>query len=662
VIEIDARARSRRALFSPLSVGGLRLANRIVMSPMATNLANELGGVSDHMIAYYEERARSRPGLLTVELTTVEYPRGKSGSVSLRLDEDRFIPGFHRLVDAVHQHLVPIALQLGHAGGNTSLLKTFGATPIAPTVLPYRAGQTIPEEASESDLTALIDAFAASAVRAQRAGFDAVNLHGGHTYLLAQMLSPHMNRRTDEWGGDLERRLRFPLEVVRRIKARCGSGFPVIYRFSADEFVTGGRGLEESVEVARRLEAEGVDLLDITAGASLVVNERDAGLTASVEPMSYGEAWKVYLAEEIRRHVSTPVATVGVIRTPEVADHIIAEGRADAVVIGRALIADPEWVMKARTGRDAEIRPCISCNECSGVRHALDWPIRCAVNAWSGREHDWGRLEPASNRRRILVLGAGPAGMEAARVAAQRGHDVTVWERDAQAGGQLIIGSLPPFKERLAQLRDHMLGRLTALGVSVRTSFDVTPEAVVAFGPDAVVFATGVVPKVLEGADLVSARNITAWDLLDRRVEPTGLSTVVIGAGPTGCEVALHLAVLKNRVTLVTRRGRAEVAAGLEAISKRDMQIQLALHDVTVRERLQTLGSSPDGAIVRDLDGNEEVLRAELVVWASGVLANRALHDALVESVAEIHVVGDARHPRKILDAVAEGASVGRLL
>jgi 2,4-dienoyl-CoA reductase-like NADH-dependent reductase (Old Yellow Enzyme family) len=436
------------SIFRPGRIGRITLENRVIMSPMATNLANPDGTVSDDLIAYYARRARSRPGLVTIEMSIIEWPRGRAGTVSLRIDDDEVIPGLHRLVEALEFHDTPAALQIGHAGGNTTLAKSRGMAPVGPSATRFAGGRTLATEADGATLEQLCRQFGDAAARAKRAGFAAVNLHGGHTYLLAQLLSPVRNLRTDEWGGDFERRLRFPTRVIQEIQARAGSDFPIIYRFSADEFLDGGRGLEESLEVARRLEGLGVAMLDITAGASAPVADASPGaesqwkaLRAAIEPMSFGEGWKAGLAGAIRQVVSIPVATVGVIRAPETAERILAEGVADFVTLGRALIADPDWLTRMRARDTAHIRPCISCNECSRVRQELDHPIRCAVNADVGRERAVAAPVAAAIRgRKAIVVGAGAAGLEAARRLAAEDLDVEIWEADEQLGGPLIWG------------------------------------------------------------------------------------------------------------------------------------------------------------------------------------------------------------------------------
>ncbi len=434
-------------IFRPGKIGSLVVPNRIVMAPMATNFASETGGVTDTMVDFYERRAKGGTGLIIAENCCVDSPCGKGGACQLRLDDDRFIPGIHRLVAGVHYYGAKIAIQINHSGPAGISAKTEGLGPVGASAVNWGSQLAPPRALEVDEIEAIVEKFAQAVLRAQKAGFDAVELHAGHCYLIAHFLSPYTNRRKDHYGGDLDGRMLFLLQIIQRCRELVGPAYPVMVRFSGDEFIEGGRKVEESQQVAKILADAGVDALHVTAGTHVSLHPSG---TCTVDPVAYDQAWRVYLAEAIKAMVDIPVIAVGVIREPEVAETVLASGQADFVAIGRGLIADPDWVNKARAGAYESIRKCVSCNEgCVRRRVFMDLPIRCAVNTEVGRPLRLKAQAITGRPKKVLVIGGGPAGMEAARVLKLRGHAVTLWEKAAALGGQVRLASVPEFKRKL---------------------------------------------------------------------------------------------------------------------------------------------------------------------------------------------------------------------
>lgn len=649
-------------LFQTGYIGSLQLPNRIVMAPMGSSLASETGAVTDAMIRYYEERAKGGVGLIIIETTTVEYPRGAAGVTQLRITEDRFIPGFNFLVEAIKQHGAKVVLQLNHGGGKTLRSWSEGVDPIAPSRVLYGRANHYPVEMSEKDIAAVRDRFVSAAERAKSAGFDAVELHGANGYLIAQFMSPYTNRRQDAYGLDLEGRMRFPLELVRSVKKATGQDYPLLFRFSADEFMEGGRTLEDSLQIPPLLEDAGVDCLHVSASAS-GVDPEDRSILSHVEPMSYAQGWRVYLAEAVKKTVRIPVMTVGVIREPEFAEKVISEKRADYVAIGRGLLADPNWPQKAFSGRATEINRCISCNDgCISRRVFRKLSIRCSVNPEAGRE---GRLTGPSTpqkTKKVAVVGAGPAGMQAAIELQMRGHQVFLFEKEAYLGGQMTLAAIPPYREKIKWFGEYLYERISRSDIQVHLSTEATAASIKDLAPDAVVIATGSKPQVIDltGADAVKC--FTAVDLLKQGLRPEGKSVTVVGGGMVGCETALYLAEGSYRVGLLEMLPL--VARDVETTSRKDLLEKLAQAEVGMKTNAKCIGIEGDFLVFQDLQKKkrEFLPRPDTIVLAVGTKPEDVLFYELKNIFPEIRIVGDAKKPGKIIDAVYEGFIAGRTI
>jgi 2,4-dienoyl-CoA reductase-like NADH-dependent reductase (Old Yellow Enzyme family) len=482
------------ALFTSIALRGVQIRNRIVMPSMTTRLADPEGFVTPELIRYYLARAQGETGLITVEMAAPE-PAGRHRAGEVGLCHDRFLPGLQELTTRLKETGARTSIQIGHAGGHTRQDVT-GYQPVAPSALPHEVLEVdtrtvVPEALSRERIQDVVQAFAETAERAKRAGFDMVELHGAHGYLIAQFLSPLDNQRADEYGGSLQNRARFALEVVRACRERVGD-FPIIFRLSADEYAPGGLSLDEATQVCRWLEEAGVDAIHVTAACY----RSQPSAAIMIPPMAYPEGIFLHLARAVKAVVGVPVITVGRLHDPELAARVVAEGQADMVALGRQLIADPEWPRKAREGRAGEIRPCIACNTCvDGMRDGNQ--IQCLVNPLAGREGDY-QLAPANPPRHVVVVGGGPAGMEAARILALRGHRVILYERCARLGGQLRLAAKAPVFQNVETKAEVLLKivafqarQLDSMGVQVHLAQPFTPQHLATLQPEVIVLATG---------------------------------------------------------------------------------------------------------------------------------------------------------------------------
>jgi 2,4-dienoyl-CoA reductase-like NADH-dependent reductase (Old Yellow Enzyme family) len=496
-------------LFEPITIRGVEIRNRIVMPAMTTRLADLDGGVTPELIDYYFARAQGGAGLITVEMCSPD-PAGRHRTGELGIYDDRFVPGLRDLAIKLKEVGVRTCIQIGHAGGHTRRDVT-GYRPVAPSELPHIVQEVdtrtvIPEALTHQGIQAIIAAFADTVDRAKKAGFDTVELHGAHGYLIAQFLSPLDNHRIDEYGGNLPNRARFALEVIQACRQRLGN-FPIIFRLSADEYAPGGLTLDEAKKVSSWAAEAGADAIHVSAGC---YRSLPSGAIAT-PPMKYPEGVFLHLAAAIKAFVNVPVITVGRLHDPMLAAQVVGEKRADMVALGRQLIADPEWPKKVQEGRIHEIRPCISCNSCvDTMREGRG--IHCLVNPTAGREVQYECL-PTARPRRIMVVGGGPAGMEAARVLRSRGHRVVLFEKGENLGGQLQLAAKAPFFENVEVDESTLLKfvhflslQLKIFDVEIKLMHQVTPHVVGSMKPDIVILATGasyrfpfdwIVPRIL---------------------------------------------------------------------------------------------------------------------------------------------------------------------
>ena len=649
-------------LFEPGRIGIMELKNHLIMPPMVPNFGSATGEVTDQLINYYAARAKGGVGLIVIEAASVDYPVGKPVSNQISIDNDKFIPGMARLAEAIHNWGAKAVVQIHHAGRQTKPALTDGIQPVAPSAEPCLFYQEAPFNIQPRVLTynevqENVQKFVDAAVRVQEAGFDGVMLHGAHGYLIGQFMSPISNKRIDRYGGDFNRRMRFPLEIIAGIREKLGPNFPILFRYSADEMYPGGitldgpEGSGTGKDIAKRLEAAGVDALCISCGIYI-------SMTTLLEPMMYDEGWRVYMAEAIKKEVKIPVSTVGVIRSPEVAEKILEDERADFVEIGRTLIADPEWPNKSMAGKVDEILKCISCNNCVD-RIFRKMTMTCTQNPEVGREGEWAKLEPATTKKKVMVVGGGPGGMEAARVAHLRGHDVTLYET-AELGGQLKIGAVAPGKAKVNWVTNWLTGQIKKLGVKVQTGVAVDEAKIKAAKPDVVIIATGGEPFIPDIPGITGPNVVGYKDLLSGAKSVPGTNVVVAGGGMVGCECAWHLAEQGKKVTILEMLD--DILLDMEPITRAELMfIRLPEKGVTWRTKLTILEITPEDVGVIDRFGNKSVIPADNVVVALGVSpVNKLEAAAKAAGVPEVFVIGDAKKARKIVDAKYEGAWVAR--
>ncbi|MFH1834254.1 MAG: FAD-dependent oxidoreductase, partial [bacterium] len=539
------------ALLRPLQIGPVTAKNRIEAAPTLVCLANVDGSVSTELVDYYKAKARGGAGIVTVGESAIDADYGITHAGQLFLDHDRKISGLSRIADAIHRYGALASIELCHGGGQTMPGLIGDRDPIAPSVMTSQLheallGRSIDVQVMDQSLIEqVIENFASAALRVQKAGFDLVLLHGGHGWLLAQFTSPRTNRRTDEYGGSLENRARFPLRVLSRIRELCGPELAIEYRFSADELVPGGLDQDEGIGFARLIEDK-VDCLHVSCGTM-----GELRLIPYIHPAYFLPQGKnVHFAARLKQAVSKPVTAVGAIVDLELAERIVAAGQADMVAMARALIADPCLPGKTIHGLEDEVIPCIRCNECLN-RVARFIPVRCATNPRAGIETELACLSPVTARRqKVVVAGGGPGGMQAAIVAAERGHDVVLFEKSARLGGNLIAASGPAFKDEMKRFLAYLVRRVGVLPIDVRLGAAADAASVIGEGADRLVVAVGAEPAFPDIPGLNTGSVAWAGDVCAGLVE-TGSRVVVAGGGGIGCETALHLARKGKKVVVV---------------------------------------------------------------------------------------------------------------
>jgi len=662
-------------LFKPVKVGSMDLKNRICM-PAIHHAYTPDGMVNDKLVEYYRARAEGGAAFITVGGCTVDELGG--GPAMIGLHEDKFIPGMERLASVIKDAGAYAGVQLYQAGRYTHSIMTGGIQPIAPSPIASRLTREEPREMTLEDIETVQENFAAAALRAKKAGFNAVEIIASAGYLICQFLSPLTNQRNDEYGGSWENRCRFGVEVVKKVKERLGEDVTLLVRLSGNDYMPGSNTNEEAAAFAVELEKAGVDCFNVTGGWH---ETRVPQITGDLPRGGFA-----YLARGIKEAVSVPVIASNRINDPGVAEKILREDQADLINMGRPLIADPWLPEKTRNGKTGSIRKCIACNQgCLDMVFTMQ-ELHCAVNPLAGREHEV-NITNAESPAKVLVVGGGPAGMQAAVTAASRGHQVTLWEKEGQLGGQLHYACLPPGKQEFITLVDYLRNRLEETGVKVELNREASRENIRDFGADKVVLASGAVSSSAPCPVEDESRVVNAVEALKGEINP-GKNVVVVGGGAVGCETALAVSrmgtpdaetvkfLLENdaetpekikelmhwgtrNVTVIEQFKGIGKDIGMSTrwvIIKCLRNMGVAMHDRTAVKKI-----TGEGVLV-EKEGEETFFPADTVVLAVGATPVNRLAEELKEEQFELHVTGDASSPRKVTEAIKEGFDAALLL
>ncbi len=633
-------------LFSPINLAGLELKNRLVMAPMSTQYGGKDGSVQPRHIAFYRERALGGFGLIIVEFTCVDATTGRTEEHQLSLDSRANLDGHKRLVDAVKNGGSKVFIQLQHGGRFAD--RKFVPMPKGPSRVVSRKdpNKIISEAFSADEVRKLVDNFATTARLSAEAGYDGIEVHAAHGYLVSQFVTPLGNDRDDEWGGDLERRMAFPTAISRAIRAEIGNK-PLVFRISADEFLPGGVTIEDSEYNVKRLVEAGTSVIHVSTGRGPDSFEK------VMEPMSTPEGWRIPYARRIRDAAGVPVIAVGQIRTPSIAEAAIAEGNADLIALGRPTLADAHWARKVEAGRYEDVRPCTSCNWCiSGATH----PMTCAENPRTGFELD--AMIPATTGagKRAAVIGAGPGGLSAALMLDDAGFDTHIFEARAFLGGGLIASAAPPGKDKFDWYRDYLLHRLSLSKVTAHTGRIMDADAILAERPDTVFIAAGTKnrPMALPGID--GPNVLDSFEILmggaPHGMHP-GQNVVVYGGGETGCETAEYFADLGIHVTLISRSPAATLARAAEFVYRRMLVSRITRNkDIEILTET-TITRITDGEVeLKTKDGETRTLKTDRVVIAQGRDPENEMAAKLMAAGIETHIIGDSHKVGRIGNAV----------